>query len=465
MARVVVVGGGIVGLGGALLLARDGHDVTVFERDPTPPSAPADAWATWERRGVNQFRQGHFLLARFRAIVDVELPDVAAAFDAAGALRYNTLAGVPVEMSGGMRPDDDRFEILTARRPVSEAVFANAAATTPGCAVRRGASVKALRVTEGRVDGVVLDGDEIVPADVVVDAGGRRSPMGALAVEAGLTAPVEERHDFGFVYYGRHLRSPDGSVPPAFGPLLQAYESLSIATLPADNGHWAVVVVTSGNDRAIRALRDPAVWERVVRSYPMIAHWLEGAFVEDAPQVMAAIEDRYRHFCPEGVPVAPGVLPLGDAFACTNPSVGRGISIGLMHAVALRDLLRRADVADAHALSLEWDSATERSVGGYVRDTLFFDRHRLAEIDAQIAGVPYEPEDPERQRQQQLFGHAGEDPELLRGVVDVMSTLARPVEVFARPALTDRLAERTAASPIVPFPGPSRAELLSLLGA
>jgi hypothetical protein len=212
-------------------------------------------------------------------------------------------------------------------------------------------------------------------------------------------------------------------------------------------------------------LRDPAVWERVVRSYPMIAHWLEGAFVEDAPQVMAAIEDRYRHFCPEGVPVAPGVLPLGDAFACTNPSVGRGISIGLMHAVALRDLLRRADVADAHALSLEWDSATERSVGGYVRDTLFFDRHRLAEIDAQIAGVPYEPEDPERQRQQQLFGHAGEDPELLRGVVDVMSTLARPVEVFARPGLTDRLADRTAASPIVPFPGPSRAELLSLLGA
>ena len=34
MARIVMVGGGMVGLGGALLLRRDGHDVTVLERDP-----------------------------------------------------------------------------------------------------------------------------------------------------------------------------------------------------------------------------------------------------------------------------------------------------------------------------------------------------------------------------------------------------------------------------------------------
>jgi glycine/D-amino acid oxidase-like deaminating enzyme len=33
MAKVLIVGGGICGLGTALLLARDGHEATVLEHD------------------------------------------------------------------------------------------------------------------------------------------------------------------------------------------------------------------------------------------------------------------------------------------------------------------------------------------------------------------------------------------------------------------------------------------------
>src|SRR3954468_23305010 len=107
MATVVVTGGGLIGLSTAMLLAKDGHDVTVLERDPTPPPAtPADAWESWDRRGVNQFRLLHMFLPRFRKIAEVELPEVIAGMKAAGALRLNPLAGAPVEMTGGFRPGD-----------------------------------------------------------------------------------------------------------------------------------------------------------------------------------------------------------------------------------------------------------------------------------------------------------------------------------------------------------------------
>jgi flavin-dependent dehydrogenase len=288
--------------------------------------------------------------------------------------------------------------------------------------------------------------------------------MRDLIEAAGFPRPAEDKHDLGFVYYGRHFRSADGSVPPAFGPLLQHYESFSTLTLPADNGTWAVVVVASGNDRLSRSLLDVERWTNLVRSVPLVAHWLEGEPIDEGVHHMGAIEDRYRHFCPDGAAAAPGVLPLGDAYACTNPSVGRGISIGLMHGVALRALLREADLADARGLSLAWDAVTEREVAPYVRDTLRFDAHRLAEIEAQIAGVPYETDDPYWQRHQTLFGNTTSHPDLLRGVLEIMSAYGPEREVLDRPDLSARIDE-FAGKPVDPLPGPSRPELETILGA
>ena len=38
------------------------------------------------------------------------------------------------------------------------------------------------------------------------------------------------------------------------------YDSVSILTLPADNGTWGVGVVTSARDAALRRLKDVDVW-------------------------------------------------------------------------------------------------------------------------------------------------------------------------------------------------------------
>src|SRR5258708_11980183 len=115
--------------------------------------------------------------------------------------------------------------------------------------------------------------------------------------------PHDEVEDWGFVYYGRHFRSAVGGIPPALGGFLMHLGTISALTLPADNGTWSVTLVTSAKDKALHALRDPAVWEKTVRSLPLVAHWLDGQPIDHRVMAIAAIEHRPRTPTSPALPV------------------------------------------------------------------------------------------------------------------------------------------------------------------
>jgi len=452
-----------------MLLADDGHQVVVLERDPAPPPSPGDAWESWTRRGVNQFRLLHFLHPRYRVEMERALPRVVAALAAAGALRLNVLADAPTELTGGARPGDEDLTALTARRPVAESVLAACAEATPRVTVRRGVAVAA--VTTGtatgpgvpHVTGVRTEAGEDFAADLVVDTTGRRSPLPDWLEGAGARGPVEEREDSGFVYYGRHFRSPDGSLPPILGPLLQNYGSVAVLSLPADNGTWGLALVASAADPALRAVTDVEAWTAVVRSMPLVAHWLDGEPLEDRVQVMAKIEDRHRCFVIDGQPVATGLVSVADSWACTNPSLGRGITMATMHALVLRDLLRASTDDDPRQFARAFHDVTLDTVEPWYRATVAFDRHRLADIDAQVKGESYVPDDPAYELGQALAIAAGQDPDCLRAYLSIVGMMQTPAEALARPGVFDTVVEMGDRWRREPALGPNRDELLAIV--
>jgi 2-polyprenyl-6-methoxyphenol hydroxylase-like FAD-dependent oxidoreductase len=469
MARIVVLGGGVCGLASGLMLARDGHEVTVLERDTDPvPDSVDGAWGEWSRDGVTQFRMAHFLQPAGRMVLEQELPDVFDGLVSAGALRLDLISLMPPTLTDrDPRPGDERFVTYTARRPVFERVLGKAAESEPGVEVRRGTVVKELTVQVGNgtphVTGVRLDSGETLSADLVVDAMGRRSQLPRWCGDAGIEPLHEESEDSGFIYYGRYFRSTDGTTPQPIGPLLAPMGSFSILTLPSDNGTWAVVTVISSGDQALKRMRDPDLWTSVVEACPLHAHWLQGEQLSDF-DAMGGVIDRYRRPLRDGRPLLTGIALLGDAWACTNPSLGRGMALGLLHAQCLHEVVD-SHLEDPSEFAQAWDAATEERLTPWYRETVAEDRCRLSEIEALRDGLqPPQPSDPSQALRGALLAAMPHDPELFRAFLESRSCYTPLSETFAQDGVPERIRELASEHERLQMPGPDRESLLRLLG-
>ena len=446
-----------------MMLARDGHDVTVFEADPDPPPAvPVDAWMSWGRKGVAQFDQPHNLFAGFRRVCDEELPGLTDRLLEAGCVWVDLLAAAPPTVDKTPRPEDSTLRYVTGRRPVFEAVVAAAAAEEPGVTVRRGvrlegfvAGAEALPGAPHVVGVRTRDGEHI-PADLVVDAMGRRSAAPKWVVELGAREPHEEAEDCGFAYYTRYFHGHDR--PQRIGPALMPLGSISLLTLDGDNDTWSLTMFAMMGDAPLKQLRFNDRFDAVIHACPLQAHWLDGEPITDVLP-MAGVLDRYRRFADDRGPVVTGFAAVGDSWACTNPSAGRGLSVGIVHAQQLRRCVAEA-LDDPVAFAELWDARTEEVVSPFYRNQIASDRVRLAQMRAIGEGLEPPRDDSLMAR---FAAVAPRDPDLFRNFLEMVQCLALPQEVLRRPGVEEKLESLAAEAEPGPLPGPDRDQLLAIL--
>jgi 2-polyprenyl-6-methoxyphenol hydroxylase-like FAD-dependent oxidoreductase len=403
-------------------------------------------------------------------ILEAELPEIQEALPAAGAYRWNFLASLlPVLEDKAPRPIDEKLSFWTARRPAGEWVFAHAAENHPRIDMQRGIQVTGLlsgspvRAGIPHISGVRTARGEEIAAEIVIDAMGRRSKGPEWLTEVGARPPEQMAEDCGFTYYTRYFA---GTPPAMRGPALAPIGSISIVRLPGDHDTWSLTVFTATGDQPLKRLRDVARWTRVVEACPLHAPWLEGQPISEILP-MSGIMDRYRRFVLDGRPVATGFFAVADAWACTNPSAGRGLTVGFKHAVRLRDVLH-GDETDPYTRAEQFHEITETEVAPWYWSQIAADRARVAEITAAREGrQPHPPADELAQLMVDLSRFTPLDADIARASLEYIGTLTPIQEIAERPELREKLTavkQSIDDAPPPAIPGPGRAQLLELVG-
>lgn len=324
---IAVIGAGIAGLASAILFARQGHRVTVYER--FAESRPLGSGLMIQPTGM-------------AALARLGLRDELAALGhKIERLMGRTVGGrVVFDLSyGDLQPG---LHALAVHRAALHGVLWRAFAAC-GASLETGCTIAgAAPAGGGRAAPLAETGRHCAAADVIVDASGTHSP---------LRAQLGVRPATSFSYGAVWATVPDIGVAPA--ALAQRYVAarVMIGYLPIGRREaggaalaaffWSLKPETHAAWRAgFAAWRD-----EVAALWPALEPVL-GGFRGPDDLTLAS----YQHFTATA-PARGRVVLIGDAAHATSPQLGQGANQGLIDAVVLADALARApDVATAFAL-------------------------------------------------------------------------------------------------------------------
>ena len=363
--HAIVIGASMGGLLAARALADDFERVTLLERDSCPV-------ADVSRKGVPQGDHAHGLLARGRNVIEALFPGWTDEVVADGGIRCDIAHDVAWFGHGiALKPAPSDLVGLLASRPVLEGHVRRRLLGLPNVRMIETSAVHGLAASadNATITGVRVrtehGAEQIIAADLVVDASGRGSQSPAWLDCLGYARPAEERIEIGLGYttrlYRRRPMDLGGKVAVVVAGSEPNWRNGVILFQSEDC--W---IVSVGGYFGDHAPDNTQMFAAYAGSFPTqeihdIVARAEPLSDFKTYRYPANLRRRYERLAR----FPNNYLVVADAICSFNPVYGQGMTVAAQQAVLLRDavragtadLARRLFTAAASVIDTPWDIA------------------------------------------------------------------------------------------------------------
>lgn len=339
----VVIGGSIAGMATAQVLANTFSRVLVLEKDQ-------DHRRSEGRPGAAQGWHLHHLLIAGQRQLDSIFPGIIDDMVAAGAFRVDMGEQYRIMLAGSWKKvGPTGVDIVCAGRPLLEWCVRRRLDSAPAIDYRYESEVVDLVFDPGTrgVVGVIVErggNRAAIPAEFVVDASGKNTPVPGMLERAGLGTPVVEEDCLNCFYSTMQHRVPPQRawrdkvmvICYAQRPQQQYYA----AQYFTDSTRTILSTSLVGYN-CYRPPRNAAEFREFARLMPshVIGSELDG--LEPCSPVYNFRYPEMRRFRYESMRTLPaGLVAVGDAYCSADPVSGAGMTKSLLELDELRRLLR-----------------------------------------------------------------------------------------------------------------------------